>query len=186
MDKHWNDSGVVQTSSTSHNVDTMWTANRKVLESLAQRFLSTSLLPLLSSLTPADWVPASAENYRLGHYGWRVVIPVLSRLDKQRQRILLKGSLMMRHWQSPVCLSRASGCSRELELHSIPFTVAACDGEPVNVQPLTGTDAGLLPWRHTTSSVFIHHLLGGWRKQGRIKITIHRNIFHRYLVYMYV
>lgn len=112
--------------------------------------------------------PAAAENYRQGHYGWRVVIPVLSRPDKQRQRILLKGSVMMRHWQSPVCLSRASGCSRELELYSLPFTVAACDGEPVNVQPQTGTDAGLLPWRHTTSSVFIHHLLGGWRKHGGI------------------
>ena len=118
-------------------------------------------LPLCRPLTE---FLSSSENYRRGHYGWRVVIPVLFRPDKQRQRILLNGSVMMRQWWGPVCLSRASGCSRDQELHSHPLTVAACDRKPVNVQPQTGTDAVFLsgsdtPPHHIPSTVFIHHVL---------------------------
>lgn len=95
-----------------------------------------------SSRPAADWVPADAENYRRGRYSWRIVIPVLSHPDKQRQRIPLNGPVMTRHWRGPVSLSRASGCSRE---HSYIHSYS----QSVNVQPQTGTDAELL-WGNDT------------------------------------
>lgn len=157
-----------QTSTAGNHVD------NKLCEEKCMKAASRPPPPLLLL---ADWVPAVAENYRWGHYGWCVIIPVLSRPDKQRQRILLNGSVIMRHWQSPVYLSGGPGCSRELELHSLLFTVAACDGRPVNVQPQTGTDPVLLPAKDSPLHfISIHHFLLVYSNMvGDLNNNIHIN-----------
>lgn len=69
-------------------------------------------------------------------------------------------------WDTDSLLSASAGPQDAAESWS--YIHSHSQWQPVNVQPQTGTGAGLLPWGHTTSSVFIHHLLGGWRKQGGI------------------